>query len=74
VNAGIEPAVIDRISRHARPVTFRKVERHKRDNTRPRSTPEAVWGMESDFGESPPLAHAISAVELQAGFALLPTA
>jgi hypothetical protein len=33
-DAGIEPPVIGGVSRQARPITFRKVERHALDNTR----------------------------------------
>src|SRR5437016_5883724 len=46
VNAGIEPPVIDRISRQARAVAFRKVQRHGHDNTRCRClgpTPFRGW-------------------------------
>jgi len=37
VNASIEPPVIDWISRQARPIAFRKVQRHGHDNTHPHS-------------------------------------
>src|SRR6516225_3886702 len=37
VNASIEPPVIDWISRQARPIAFRKVQRHRHDNTHPHS-------------------------------------
>jgi hypothetical protein len=34
VDTGIEPPVIAPVSRQARPIAFRKVERHGNDNTR----------------------------------------
>jgi hypothetical protein len=48
---GIEQPVIGRVSRQARPITFRKVERHESDNTRCRSLPDTLSGMESGLGQ-----------------------
>src|ERR1700724_1654475 len=44
MDAGIEPPVIGRVSRQARPITFRKVERHESDNTRCRSSARHSFG------------------------------
>ena len=43
-NAGIEPPVIGGVSRQARPITFRKVERHALDNTRCRAPARRSFG------------------------------
>jgi hypothetical protein len=44
VDASIEPPIIGRVSRQARLIAFRKVERHAHDNTRSRSPARRLFG------------------------------
>src|SRR4051812_35935175 len=49
VDASIEPPIIGRVSRQARLIAFRKVERHAHDNTRSRSPAKRLFGDDVRF-------------------------